>query len=68
MPVIVPMVQIRIMRMPVHKPSVPVEMCVRFANRIGAHMLVLVVLIVVMPVLMLQRLVEMFMLVPLGKM
>ena len=68
MPVIVPMVQIRIMRMPVHKPSMPVPMCVGFADRIGAHMLMLVVLIVVVPVLMLQRLVQMFMLVPLGKM
>ena len=60
--------QIGIMRVPMHEPGVPVPMRVRFAGRVGQRMRVLVMVIVIMPMLMLHRLVQMVVFVPLGHM
>jgi len=67
-PVSVPMVQVGIMRMAVHKRRVPMPMCVRLAGWIAQDMFMLMVRIVPMPVLVLHRFVCMLMLVLLGQM
>ena len=63
-----PMMEVRIVGMPVHQANVPVPMSVWLIGRIGRTMLVLMMLVVTMPVFMLHRLVNVLVLVPLGQM
>ena len=58
-----PMMQIRVMGMPMHQWCVPVPMRMRLAGRIGQGVLMLVVRIVMMPVRVLHRLVKMLVVV-----
>jgi len=60
----VPMVQIGVVRVPVHEADVPMPMRMRLAGRIGCGVPVLMVLVVTVPVLVLHGFVQMFMLVP----
>jgi hypothetical protein len=62
-----PMMQIGIVRVPVHQADVPVPMRMRLAGRIGQAVLVLVMLVVMMPVLVPHWFMVMFVLVPLGQ-
>ena len=62
------MMEVRVVRMPVHQAGVTVPMSVRFAGRIAGAMCVLMMLIGTMPVFMLHRLVNVFVLVPLSQM
>ena len=64
----VPMMEVRVVRMPVREADVPMPMGVRFDGRIAGAMRVLMVLVVTMPVFMLHRLVNVLVLVPLGQM
>ena len=59
-----PMMKIGVVRVAVHYVNVPVPVSMWLARRIGRGMLVLVVGIVTVPVLMLERPVEMFVIVP----
>ena len=61
----VPVVQVRVMRVPVHQPRVPVPVRMRFARRRIFAMLVLVVFVVAVTVLVLQLLMHMLVLMPL---
>ena len=63
-----PMMEVRVVRMPVHQAHVPVPMSVRFARRIACAMRVLMMLVVKMPVFMLHRLVNVLVFMPLGHM
>lgn len=60
--------QVRVVRVPVHERGVPVRVGVRLAGRIGGSVLVLVMFVVPMPVLVLHRFMEVFVLMPLGQM
>jgi hypothetical protein len=62
----VPMVEVRVVRMPVHQAHVTMPMSMRFAGRIAGAMRVLMMLVVTMPVFMLHRFVNVLVLVPLG--
>jgi hypothetical protein len=64
----VPMMEVRVVRMPVHQANVTMPMSVQFAGRIACAMRVLMMLVVTMPVFMLHRLVNVLVLVPLGQM
>jgi hypothetical protein len=66
--VLVAVVQVGIMRMLVHHSPMPVQVAVRFADRIIRRMPMLVVGVVHVPVLMLEWLVEVFVVVRFGKM
>ena len=66
--VLVTMVQVRIMRMLVHCPRMPVGVAVRLTTRIICHMPMLVVVVVQMSVLMLERLMDVFVFVSFGEM
>lgn len=63
----VPMMQVRVVRVPMHQADVPVPMSVRLTERVSRTMIVPVMLVVTMPVLMLHRLVKVFVLVSLGQ-
>ena len=63
-----PMMEVRVVRMPVHQAHVPMAMSVRFARRVAGAMRVLMMLVVTMPVFMLHRFVNVLVLVPLGQM
>lgn len=67
MAMLMPVMQIRVVRVPVYEASMPVPMRMRLARRVSRDMLVLVMLVVVMPMLVLHRLMNMFVLVPLGQ-
>ena len=58
-----PMMEVRVVRMPVHQANVPVPMRVWFTGRIARTMRVLMMLVVTMPVFMLHRLVNVLVLV-----
>ena len=60
--------QIGVVRVPVWQRRVPVPVGMRLARRIVRAVRVTVMLVVAMPVLVLQRLVVMLVLVPLGEM
>jgi hypothetical protein len=62
-----PMVKIGVVRVAVYHVNVPVPVRMWLARRIGRGMLVMVVGIVTVPMLMLERLVEMFVIVPFGQ-
>jgi hypothetical protein len=64
-----PMVKIGVVRVAVYHVNVPVPVpvCMWLARRIGRGMLMMVVGIVTVPMLMLERLVEMFVIVPFGQ-
>ena len=62
----VPMVQIGVVRVPVHETDVPMPMRMRLAGRIGCCVPVLMVLVVTMPMLVLHGFVQVFVLVPLS--
>jgi hypothetical protein len=61
-----PMVEVRKVRMSVHEPCVPVPVRVRLARRMLGLMRMLMVLVVYVRVLVLDRLMRMLVLVPLG--
>ena len=63
-----PMMKVRVVRMPVHQSDVAMPMSVRFTGWITGAMRVLMMLVVTMPVFMLHRLVNVFVLVPLSQM
>jgi hypothetical protein len=65
--VAVPMMQIGIMGVPVHHADVPVPVGVRLASRIVQGVRVLVMFVMTMPMLVLARLVEVFVLVLFGQ-
>ena len=67
-PMSMAMMQVRVVRVPVHERGVPVTVRVGLAGRIGDGVLVLVMFVVTMPVLVLHWLVEVFVLMPLGQM
>ena len=56
--------EIGMVRVPMHERLMPVPMRMRFAYRVVRPMRVLMVLVVRMPVFVLHRLMQMFMLVP----
>jgi hypothetical protein len=58
-----PMMEVRVVRMPVHDADVPMPMSMRFAGRVAGAMRVLMMLVVTMPVFMLHRLVNVLVLV-----
>jgi hypothetical protein len=60
--------QVWVVRVPMHMPRMLVPVSVRFARRLGVHVLMLVVLVVIMPVLVPHCLVDMLVLVPFGQM
>jgi hypothetical protein len=60
--------QVRVVRVPVHERGVPVPVGVRLAGRIGGRVLVLVMFVVTMPMLVLYWFMNVFMLMPLGQM
>ena len=62
-----PMMQIRVVRVPVCDANMPMPMCVRFARRIGRGVIVLMVLVMTVPMLVFQGFVQMFVLVPLSQ-
>lgn len=62
-----PMMQIGVVRVPVHEADVPMRMGMRFAGRIGRGVFVLVVLIVMVPMLVCHGFVQMFVLVLLSQ-
>ena len=62
------MVQVRVMRMPMHQALVSVEVAVRLADRSIGPVAVLVVFIVHVPMLMLHRLMHMLVFVPFRQM
>src|SRR5437879_4667947 len=64
---LVTVMQIRIMRMLVQNPRVPVSVAMRLPGRIVGRMLVLVVDVMYMTVLMLERLMVVFMVVRLSQ-
>ena len=64
----VPVMKIGIMRVTVDERLVAVPMAVRFAWRVVRPMRVLMVLVMLMPVFMLDRLVAMLMLMAFGQM
>ena len=64
----VPMMEVRVVRMPVDQADVPMPMSVRLAGRVADAVRVLMVLVVPMPVFMFHRLVKVLVLVPLGQM
>ncbi len=66
MPVPMPMVQIGVVRMPMHHRLMTMRVCMRIMRIDTRCMLVSMVLVVTMPVFMLQHLVLMLVLVPLG--
>jgi hypothetical protein len=66
--VLVPVVQVGIMRVPVDETSVLVRMAVRFALWIGRPMRVLMMLVMNMPVLVKEWFVHMLVLVSFGEM
>ena len=66
--VLMPMMQIGVMRVPVDEASMPVPMRMRLTLRIVRAMVVLMMLVVTMPMFMLHRCMKVFMLVPLGQM
>lgn len=61
-------VQIGIVRVPVHQRRMAVPMGMRLARWRVRPMCVLMMLVVMMPVLVLQNLMNMFVIVPLGQM
>lgn len=61
------MMQIGVMRMPVHQRGVPVPMAVRLARGVGRRMPMPVVFVVGVPVLMLDRCVRMLVLMTLAQ-
>ncbi len=63
-----PMMEVRVVRMPVHQSDVAMPMSVRFTGWITGAMRMLMMLVVTMPVFMLHRLVNVFVLVPLSQM
>ena len=63
-----PMMQVRVVRVPMHQALVAVPMAVRLARWIGFSMRVSVVLVVDVAMVVLQRPVNMLVLVPLGQM
>jgi hypothetical protein len=63
-----PVVQIGVVRMAVDEPRMRMRMAMRFARRIAWRMSMVMVQIVYMAMLVLDRLVRMRMLVPLGEM
>lgn len=65
---IMPVMQVGIVGVTMHKPGVPVPMRVRFARWIGMRMLMLVMLVVIVPVLVLHQLMQMLVVVPLHQM
>jgi hypothetical protein len=67
MPMLMPVMQVRIVRVPVYETGMPVPMRMWLAGRIAFSMLVLMVFVVVMPMLVLHQLMDMFVLVPLGQ-
>jgi hypothetical protein len=62
------MVQVRIMGVPMYQPLVPVDVAVRLARRHTGAVAVLVVFIVHVPVLMLNRLMDVLVIVALAEM
>lgn len=64
---LVPVVHVRVVPMTVRQWLVPVPMAVRFAPWIARAVSVTMVLVVMMRMLMLDRLVGVFMFVPLGQ-
>jgi hypothetical protein len=64
----VPVMEVRVVRMPVDQAVVPMPMTVRFAGRVAGAVRVLMMLVVPMPVFMVHRLVNVLVLVPLGQM
>ena len=62
----VPMVQIGVVRVPVHEANVPMPVRMRLAGRICCGVPVLMVLVVTVPMLVLHGFVQMFVLVPLS--
>ena len=54
----VPMMEVRVVRMPVDQADVPMPMSMRFAGRVAGAMRVLMMLVVTIPVFMLHRLVN----------
>ena len=64
----VPMMEVRVVRMPVDQAAVPMPMNVRLAWRVAGAVRVLMMLVVPMPVFMFHRLVKVLVLVPLGQM
>ena len=64
---VVPVMQVRIMRMLVQKPRVPVPVAMRLAGRRARPVLMLVMDVMHVAMLMLERLMEMLVLVRLGK-
>ena len=67
-PVAVSMVQIRVVRMPVHQWCMTMPVRMRLAGRVGRRMIVLMVRIVTMAMLVLHRFMNVVMLVLLGQM
>ncbi len=63
-----PVMQVRVVRMPVHQAGVPVSMGVRLAGRHIRPVIMLVMLIVSMTMFMFHRLVAMFVVMPFGQM
>jgi hypothetical protein len=63
---LMPMMQIREMRVRVHQPAVPVAMRVGFARWIAGAVVVPVVLVVDVAVFVLQRVVDVFVFVAFG--
>ena len=64
----VPMMEVRVVWMPVDQADVPMPMSVRLAGRVAGAVRVLMMLVVPMPVFMVHRLVNVLVLVPLGQM
>ena len=67
MRVIVPMVQVRVMRMAMHQRTMLVPMGVRFAGRDAGGVLVLVMLVVAVTMLVRQHRMRMLVIVPFGQ-
>ena len=63
-----PMMEVRAVRMPVHQADVVMPMSVRFIGWITGAMRMLMMLVVTVPVFMLHRFVNVFVLVPLSQM
>ena len=59
-----PMMKIGVVRVAMYHVNVPVPVSMWFPGRVGHGMLMLVMNIVTMPMLMIERLVKMFVLVP----
>jgi hypothetical protein len=64
--VLVPVMEVGIMRVGMGKPFVPMTVGMRFARRILRRMTVLVVLVMIMEMFMFHRLMHVFVLVSLG--